>query len=88
MEGREGRVIAGIELPPVSQPIASFVNEMLVVWGWMQTDLGESWRRQCHVTRDALGSQCSFLIFFELSYLRLLQIIACGAWVWEPTMVL
>lgn len=44
-KGQDGRVIAGIELAPASQPVASFVNETLVVWGWMEADLGESWRR-------------------------------------------
>lgn len=37
VKGQDGRVI-GIELAPVSQPVASFVSEMLVVWGgWKQT---------------------------------------------------
>ena len=44
VKGQDGRVI-GIELAPVSQPVASFVSEMLVVQGWLEADLGESWRR-------------------------------------------
>ena len=35
VKGQDGREIAWMELAQVSQPVASFVNEMLVVWGWM-----------------------------------------------------
>lgn len=46
MKGQDGREIAGMELAPVSQPVASFVYEMPVVWGWMEADLGRGGRER------------------------------------------
>lgn len=44
VKGQDGREIAGMELAPVSQPVASFVYEMLVVWGWIEAHLGHGGR--------------------------------------------
>lgn len=46
VKGQDGREIAGMELAPVSQPVASFVYEMPVVWGWMEADLGRGGRER------------------------------------------
>lgn len=88
MKGQEGREITRMKPTPVRQSLASFVKEMQVVLRWAVADFGGSWRRQSHMRRDAWGSQSSFLIFFELSLLCLLQFIPHGTQVWEPIMAL